>query len=62
MHLIKFKAGAIGDDAYINPEEVTQVQSDVAGNAGLIVICTSDGKELRVQGKLEDVVRILNTD
>ena len=61
MRLIKFKAGSIGDDAYINPEEVTQVQSDVGG-IELTVICTSDGKELRVQEKLEDVVRILITD
>jgi hypothetical protein len=59
VKLIEFKSGKEGVSEFINPEAVAWVHPDVTPQKGgtfLTVIGTVDGKELRVQGSLVDVV------
>jgi hypothetical protein len=62
MRLIEFKSGKEGVSEFINPEAVAWVHLDGTPQKGgtyLTVVGTLDGKELRVQGALADVVATL---
>ena len=62
MKLLEFKSGKEGVSEFINPEAVAWVHVDGTPQRGgtfLTVIGTLDGKELRVQGSLADVVAML---
>lgn len=64
MNLIKFKNAITSQSVYINPEKITHVYPDIYHNKWskqlvCTSICLTNSVVLHVDGKLNDVINIL---